>query len=156
MSESLNITGRVQTAFKGWLNDVPLSWAPRLLTGYQRQSAGEALALMEGAGEVDTVIIECQQATPVVKYSPNHLANVALRIRHDCDRVSEASHYARVSELAARVNDYATATTQLNAQPDFTCWQITITNQSQTSSGRSYETTISVSMECCGTTITQT
>lgn len=153
MSASLDITGRVQTAFKGWLTTVPLSWAPRLLTGYQRQSAGEALAMMEGAGEVDTVIIECQQATPVVKYSPNHLANVALRIRHDCDRVSESNHRARVSELAARLQDYFQVQSELNAQPDFTCFTIAITNQSQTSSGRSYETTISVSLECCGATI---
>ena len=153
MSESLDITGRVQTAFKGWLNDVPLSWTPRLLTGYQRQSAGEALALMEGAGEVDAVIVECQQATPVVKFSPVHLATVSLRIRHDCDRVSESDHYARVSELAARIQDWQTSQPQLSAQPDFTATQLCIASQSQTSSGRSYETTISVSLECCGDTI---
>lgn len=153
MSQSLNITGRVQEAFKGWLTTIPLSWTPRLLTGYRRASAGEALATMEGAGEVDTLIIECQSASPVVKYSPNHFANVSLRVRHDCDRISEADHYTRVSELAARLQDYFQVQGELNAQPNFTCFTIAITQQSQTSSGRSYETTISVTVECCGTAI---
>jgi hypothetical protein len=154
MSESLDITGRVQESFKGWLTTVPLTWAPRLLTGYQRQSAGEALAMMEGAGEVDTVIIECTDATPVVVNSPVYLARVSLRIRHDCDRVSEANHRLRVSELAARVSDYKTIRDELNAQPDFTAAQIQINSQNQTSSGRSFETTLSVTLECCGTTLT--
>lgn len=154
MSDSINITGRVQEAFKGWLTDVPLTWTPRLLTGYQRQTAGEALSIMEGAGEPATIIIECQSATPTVKYSPNYLATVALRIRHDCDLVPEADHYSRVSELAARIQDYFQVQGELNAQPHFTCFTIAITQQSQTSSGRSYETTITVAVECCGATIT--
>ena len=153
MSASLDITGRVQTAFKGWLTTVPLTWAPRLLTGYQRQSAGEALALMEGAGEVDTVIIECQQATPTLKFSPVYSATVALRVRHDPDRVSESDQYARVSELAARIQDWQTSSPQLSAQPNFTATVLAIAGQSQTSSGRSYETTISVTLDCCGETV---
>lgn len=150
MSESLAINSIVQTKLATWLAAKTLSWTPRILTGFRRISAGEVMSAMESAGEVDTVIIECANAVPIFHNSQFYIAQVHIRIRHDCDHVLESVHSTRVNEIAALIQDYPTFRDALNALPDFNASQIKIESQAQTSSGRSYETTLMISMEAIG------
>jgi hypothetical protein len=154
MAESLAINSIVQAKLKEWLEAQTLDWTPRVLTGFRRMSAGDSLSAMEGAGEVDTVIIECVQATPEWPRSQQHQAQINLRVRHDCDRVSEAVHSTRVNQIVALIQDFDTFTSALNALADFHATQAQIDAQAQTSSGRSYETTVALSMVVTGRTIT--
>lgn len=149
MATSLDMTGETERAVAAWLTTYLPTWAalsptwvPRILTGYQRQSAGDALGDMERGGEPDTIIVECNQATPVNPTSPSHFnAEVSLRIRHDCDRVSEANHRARVHQCALVTHD-DDAATNLSAMTDFHAQLVIPGAQSKTSSGRSFETTL--------------
>lgn len=153
MAESLAINSIVQAKLKTWLEAQTLSCTPRVLTGFRRQSAGEALGPMEAAGEVDTVIIECVQAHPEWPRSQFFQAQVNVRVRHDCDRVAEDVHESRVSEIAALIQDFDTFSAALNALADFSATQVQIDGLAQTSSGRSYETTIALSMVVTGRTV---
>lgn len=150
MSESLAINSVVQTKLAAWLGAQTLSWTPRILTGFRRMTAGEILGQMEAAGEVDTVVIECASASPIFHNSQFYIATVHIRVRHDCDRVTEAVHGTRVNEIAALIQDYPAFRDALNALGDFNASQIQIDSQTQTSSGRSYETTLVISMEVAG------
>jgi EAL domain-containing protein (putative c-di-GMP-specific phosphodiesterase class I) len=154
MAESLAINSIVQARLKTWLESQSLSWTPRVLTGFRRMSAGETLSVMENAGEVDTVIIECAQAQPEWPRSQHFHVSVNIRVRHDSDRVSEDDHSSRVNEIIALIQDFDTFTASLNALEDFSATQVQIDGQAQTSSGRSYETTVLISMVATGRTIT--
>ena len=152
MSESLAINSIVQSKLSTWLTAQSLSWTPRIQTGFRRKTARESLSAMEAAGEVDTVIIECHEAVPIWPTSQIHRATVAIRIRHDCDRVSESVHADRTNEIACLLQDYPAIRDALNALPDFNVSALMLTNQNQTSSSRSYETTLVVTMQAIGKT----
>jgi hypothetical protein len=154
MSESLAINSIVQAKLKEWLEAQTLDWTPRVLTGFRRMSAGDALSAMEGAGEVDTVIIECVQTSPAQPLFQIHNCTVNFRVRHDCDRVSEAVHSTRVSDLVCLISDIPTFRDALNSLDDFNASQIQLEGQTQTSSGRSYETTITITMQAVGASFT--
>lgn len=154
MAATLDMTGQTERAVKEWLATYSATWAaldpawsPRILTGYQRQSAGEALSQIEAHGEPDTIIVECESATPVSPTSPSHfVADVSLRIRHDCDRCSESNHRARVNEVALVIHD-DDAADNLSAMDDFTAQLVIPGTQSKSSSGRSFETTLTFTVK---------
>jgi len=154
MATNIDMTGATELAVKSWLSDYSATWAaltptwvPRILTGYQRQSAGDALSQMEAGGEPDTVIVECNSAAPVSPTSPSHfVAEVAIRIRHDCDRVSEANHRARVHQVALVIHD-DNAAANLSGQDDYTAQLVIPGAQTKTSTGRSFETTLAFTVK---------
>jgi hypothetical protein len=156
MSASLDMTGATQRAVAAWLTaQLPTwaaltpTWVPRILTGYQRETAGDALSQREAGGEPDTIIVECQNAPRVYNTQPVHDCDVSIRVRHDCDRCSLVNHNLRVEALLNVLFD-TEATTNLSAADDyFTAFTITATGQSQTSTGRSFETTIDLRVRCC-------
>lgn len=149
MAASLDMTGATQRAVKAWLTTFLPTWAalsptwvPRILTGYQRATAGDALGQMESGGEPDTIIVECVDAAPDYPLEPTHFdAEVILRIRHDCDRVSEAVHSARVHQLALVIHD-TEAAENLSEMDDYTAQILIPGRQYQSSTGRSFETSL--------------
>jgi hypothetical protein len=143
------MTGETERAVKAWLATYSATWAaltpawePRILTGYERMTAGASLGEMEEGGEPDTVIVECNQASPVTPtaYSA-FVADVSIRVRHDCDRVDYETHRERVHEVALVIHD-DDAATNLSAMTHYTAQLVIPGTQSKTSSGRSFETTL--------------
>lgn len=142
------MTGATQRAVKAWLTTqlppwaaLTPPWAPRILTGYQRATAGDALAQMEAGGEPDVIIVECRSAVPVAPTATAHwVAEVEVRIRHDCDRVSEANHSVRVNEVLKVIHDDDANTNLTSAT--YRAQLVIPTTQAQTSFGRSFETTL--------------
>ena len=156
MSASLDMTGATQRAVAAWLTaQLPTwaaltpTWVPRSLTGYQRATAGDALSQMEAGGESDTIIVECQNAAPVYNTQPVHDCDVAIRVRHDCDRCSLVNHNLRVAALLNVLFDTAATTNLSAAESDYTAFTINPNGQSQTSTGRSFETTVDLRVRCC-------
>lgn len=149
MAANLDITGAAEIAVKAWLGTYAAAWAalspawaPRILTGYDRATAGDAIGAIEAGGEPDLIIVECGLAAPVNQAAASHFsAEVALRIRHDCDRVSAAVHRARVHQCALVIHDDAAAA-NLSAMPDFHAQLVIPGAQSRSGTGRSFETTL--------------
>jgi hypothetical protein len=148
MSASLDMTGSTQRAVASWLAaQLPTwaaltpTWVPRILTGYQRATAGDALSQMEAGGEPDTIIVECRSASPVTPTATAHwVAEVEVRIRHDCDRVSELVHSARVNAVLLVIHDDDANANLTSAT--YKAQLVIPTTQAQTSFGRSCETTL--------------
>jgi hypothetical protein len=154
MSASLDMTGSTQRAVAAWLTaQLPTwaaltpTWVPRILTGYQRATAGDALSQMEAGGEPDVIIVECQSADPDSPIEPTHWdAEVIVRVRHDCDRVPESVHSARVHALLTVIHDTEAAET-LSAEDDYTAQILIPGRQYQSNSGRSFETSITFTVK---------
>jgi hypothetical protein len=143
------MTGETERAVKAWLATYAATWAamdptwvPRVLTGYERMTAGAALGEMEEGGEPDTIIVECNQASPVTPTAYSAFAaDVVLRIRHDCDRVDYETHRERVHAAALVIHD-DDAATNLSAMTHFTAQLVIPGTQTKTSTGRSFETSL--------------